>query len=64
MTKSNKDNTFLKKKSRRKAKNVTIKISVDGNGTVFPVKLKLQVVCIKDFRKDLMNLIETNHHNL
>ena len=45
MTKSTKDNTFVKKKkAAEKQTNVTIKLSVDGKGTVFPVKLKLQVV--------------------
>ena len=43
-------------------------ISVDGNGTVLPVKLKLRRIALikilkkKNFKKDLMNLIETNHH--
>ena len=37
------DDTFLKKKNRKEKQNrATIMISVDGKGTVFPVKLKLQ----------------------
>ena len=42
-------------------------MSVDGKGTVFQVKLKLQqIVWIKtlerEIKKNLMNLIKTNHH--
>ena len=38
-------------------------ISVDGKGTVFPLKLKLQGNSFKKeiFKKDLMNLIQTNY---
>ena len=37
-----KNDTFLRKKTEKKQqKSVTIKISVDGKRTVFPVKLKL-----------------------
>ena len=42
-------------------------ISVDGKWTDFPVKLKLQGEQFEsryekeNFKKDLMNLIETNH---
>ena len=34
--------TFLRKKTEEKQKSASIMISVDGKGTVFPVKLKLQ----------------------
>ena len=34
------DDTFLRKKKKKKNK-ATIMISVDGKGTIFPVKLKL-----------------------
>ena len=43
-------------------------ISVDKKGEVFTVKLKLQGnrlnkdIKIDNFKKDLMNLIETNHY--
>ena len=33
--------TFLRKKTEKKQNRSTIMISVDGKGTVFPVKLKL-----------------------
>ena len=33
--------TFLRKKPEEKQNRSTIMISLDGNGTVFPVKLKL-----------------------
>ena len=38
-----KNDTFLREKNRKKKqqKSVTIKISVDGKRTAFPVKLKL-----------------------
>ena len=36
------DGTFLRKKTEEKQNNVTIMISVDGKGAVFPVKLKLE----------------------
>ena len=36
------DDTFLRKKTEEKQNSATIMISVDGKGTVFPVKLKLQ----------------------
>ena len=36
------DDTFLRKKTEEKQNSVTIMISVDGKGTVFPVKLKLE----------------------
>ena len=36
------DDTFLRKKSEEEQNSATIIISVDGKGTVFPVKLKLQ----------------------
>ena len=36
------DNTFLRKKEEEKQNSANIMISVDGKGTVFPVKLKLQ----------------------
>ena len=43
MNKSKKQNDiFLSKKTEEKQNNATIMISVDGIGTVFPVKLKLQ----------------------
>ena len=34
--------TFLRKKAEEKQNSAKIMISVDGKGTVFPVKLKLQ----------------------
>ena len=41
--KKKKDDTFLRKKNRTKILSIaTIMISVDGKGTVFPMKLKLQ----------------------
>ena len=43
MTKRKKeDDTFLSKKAEEKQNSANIMISVDGKGTVFPVKLKLQ----------------------
>ena len=36
------DDTFLRKKIEEKQNIATIMISVDGKGTIFPVKLKLQ----------------------
>ena len=36
------DVTFLRKKTELKRNSVTIMISVDGKGTAFPVKLKLE----------------------
>ena len=36
------DDTFLRKKTEEKQNSANIMISVDGKGTVFPVKLKLQ----------------------
>ena len=36
------DHTFLRKKNREKQNIATIMESVDGKGTVFPMKLKLQ----------------------
>ena len=35
------DDTLLRKKTEEKQKRVTIMISVDGKGNVFPVKFKL-----------------------
>ena len=41
--KRKKEDIFLRKKPRRKIKNsVTIMISADGKGAVFPAKLKLE----------------------
>ena len=34
--------TFLRKKTKEKENRATIMISLDGKGTVFPVKLKLE----------------------
>ena len=43
MNKSKKqDDIFLSKKTEEKQNKATIMISVDGIGTVFPIKLKLQ----------------------
>ena len=36
------DDTFLQKKTEEKQNSATIMIYVDGIGTVFPVKLKLE----------------------
>ena len=36
------DDTFLRKKTEKKENIVTMMISVDGKGTIFPIKLKLQ----------------------
>ena len=36
------DDTFLRKETEEKQISVIIMISVDGKGTVFPVKLKLE----------------------
>ena len=44
MGKTKKENaTFLRRKAEEKQNSVTTMISVDGNGTVFPMKLKSQV---------------------
>ena len=41
MGKRKEDDTFLwKNKTEEKQNSATIMISVDGNGTIFPVKLK------------------------
>ena len=37
-----KNDTFLRKKAEEKQNSATTMISVDGKGTVFPMKLKLQ----------------------
>ena len=43
MFKRKKENdTFLRKQIKEKQNRATIMISVDGKGTAFPVKLKLQ----------------------
>ena len=42
MGKKEEDNTLMRKSSRRRKKSATITISLDGKGTVFPAKLKLQ----------------------
>ena len=61
------DLTFLRKKTEEKQNSVTIMISVDRKGTVFPVKLKLEGNCLnKDIKnenleKDPMDLTEKNH---
>ena len=39
-SKHKKDYTFLRKKTEEKQSSVTIMISVDGKGTVFPLKLE------------------------
>ena len=36
------DDTFLRKKAEEKQNSVNIMISIDGKGTVFSMKLKLQ----------------------
>ena len=36
------DGPFLRKKAKEKENSVTIMISIDGKGTVFPVNLKLE----------------------
>ena len=36
------DDTFLRKKAEEKQNSANVMISVDGKGTVSPVKLKLQ----------------------
>ena len=75
--KKREDDTFLrKKKTEEKQSIATIMISVDGKGTIFPVKLKLQEEIAKwswnynhlnkdtekgYFKKDPINLIEPNH---
>ena len=46
--------TFLKKKAEEKENSATTMISVDGKGTVFPVKLKLQG---ESFEKTLIKRI-------
>ena len=38
----NENDTFLKKKAEEKRNSATAMISVDGKGTVLPMKLKLQ----------------------
>ena len=40
--KKKEDDTFLRKTAEEKQNSVSIIISVDGKGTVFPGKLKLQ----------------------
>ena len=42
MIKRKKEDTFLRQKAEEKQNSANIMISVDGKGTVFPVKLKLQ----------------------
>ena len=41
--KKKEDDTFLRKKNEEKQNSATIRTSVDGKWTVFPIKLKLQV---------------------
>ena len=52
--------TFLRKKREEKQDSATMIISVDEIGTAFPVKLNKDINK-GNFKKDLMNLIETNH---
>ena len=59
---------FSGKKTEEKQNRVTIMMSVDGKGDSFysEVEITRGIVWIKiskkeNFRKDLMNLIETNH---
>ena len=40
--KKEEDDTFLRKKAEEKQNSANVMLSVDGKGTVFPVKLKLQ----------------------
>ena len=55
------------KKADEKQNSATTMTSVNGKWRVFPVKLKLQGNCLnkdiksENFKKDLMNLIETFH---
>ena len=51
-----------------KQSSATIMISVDGKGTVFSIVVKItkgilwiEILKKENFKKDLMNLIETNH---
>ena len=61
------NDTFLKKEAKEKENSATTMISVDGKGTVFPMKLELQGESFEkhikkeNFKKGLINLIETNH---
>ena len=41
------DDIFLRKKAEEKQNSASMMISVDGIGTVFPVKLKLQGECFE-----------------
>ena len=52
--KKKENDTFLKKKAEEKENSATTMISVDGKGTVFPVKLKLQG---ESFEKTLIKRI-------
>ena len=61
------DDIFLRKKTEEKQNSPTITISVDGKVTAYSVNLKLEGNRLnkdsekENFKKDLMNLIETNH---
>ena len=37
----NEDDTFMRKKTKEKQNSATMRISADGTGIVFPVKLKI-----------------------
>lgn len=57
--------TFLREKTKENQTNVTIIVSVDGEGKVFPLKLKEKGtwLSIKKyiFKKYLVDLIDINH---
>ena len=53
------DDTLWRNKTEEKQSSVTIIISVDRKGTVFPVKNKYMKK--ENFKKDLVNWTEANH---
>ena len=61
MGKRKKEDDPILRKKKQKKNSVTIIIAVDGKETVFPMKLKLEVESFENFKKDVVDLIETNH---
>ena len=67
MGKRKKDNTFLRRKKEEKQNSATIMISAVGKGTVFFSEVEItrgrliKILKKENFRKDLMNLLDTNH---
>ena len=55
----NEDDTFMRKKTKEKQNSATMRISVDGTGIVFPVKLKITrgIAWIKMLKKRILKKV-------